>query len=316
MHWNPALQDPPRLGASVVAIGIFDGLHLGHRALLSEARARAERSSTGLVVVTFDRDPDEVFRAEDPAFGKLLENAQRLEMLAEFTGGTVLSLPAVSEVFALEPVEFLDVLGAACSPTCVFVGADFRFGSHARGTVADIGAWGATHGCACEPRALVEDLGRIVTATRIRELLRAGEVSQARELLAGRPHAVHGRVVHGRGEGGGMGFATANLDLSGNRVMLPKEGVYGGYTLVGGQRYATAVNVGAAKSFAAATAPLEAHLIDFSGDLYGKEVTVQFVQWLRASRVFEDQDELIATVMGNIAWVRENLGDGACGAHR
>ena len=94
----------------------------------------------------------------------------------------------------------------------------------------------------------------------------------------------------------------------GREVMLPREGVYGAYGIVDGVRYAAAVNVGVARSFAEATAPVEAHLLDFDGDLYGREIRIEFEEWLRGPRVFETKDELIETVMGNITWVREHLG--------
>ena len=144
---------------------------------------------------------------------------------------------------------------------------------------------------------------------------KAAREGKARRLLAGRAHAITGRVVHGRGEGTGFGIATANLDLSATMVVQPKDGVYGGYAIVDGAPYATAINMGVAKSFEGASSPLEAHLLDFGGDLYGKSITIVFVEWLRESRVFDDQDELIRTIQGDIAWVRENLGEGAHGAH-
>lgn len=309
LKWDPFAGAAPELGDAVIAIGIFDGLHVGHRTLLAEAGAKASSLGCGLLVVTFDRDPDEIFRADDASFGKLLSNKSRLEMLRDFTHATVLALPTGEEMFHVEPRGFLDLLCRACSPKAIYVGRDFKFGYRASGDVSDIEAWGAEHGCACVPHLLVEDLGQTVTATRIRALLREGRVSEARELLGGRPHSVTGKVVHGRGEGTGFGFATANLDLSENTVMVPREGVYGGYGIVDGKRYAAAINMGVAKSFAAATAPIEAHLLDFEGDLYEKRVTIEFVQWLRESRVFDSQEELIATVTDNINWVRENMRD-------
>ena len=106
VRWNPLLHDPISLGRAVVAIGIFDGLHLGHRALLSEAADAAEKRGVALVVLTFEKDPDEVFCKDDQAFGKLLENQERLEMLAGFTGGTVVALPADRDVFNVEPDAF------------------------------------------------------------------------------------------------------------------------------------------------------------------------------------------------------------------
>ena len=152
--------------------------------------------------------------------------------------------------------------------------------------------------------------GAPVTSTRVRALLREGDVEQAAKLCAGRRHAVSGTVAHGRGAGTGMGFATANLDLAANETMLPAEGVYAAWAEVDGARYPSAVNLGTAASFSDATSPLEAHLLGFAGDIYGKKVRVEFVRRLRAQRVFTDTDELVETVKGDIASVRAMLGEG------
>lgn len=315
IRWHPLDGPALELGRAVLAIGVFDGLHLGHRALLSDALECARAQNAQLVTVSFKRDPDEVFKAASGGMAKLLSNERRLDLLAEFTGSGVLALPVDSSVFAMEPRAFLDALGSVCEPVAFHVGADFRFGAAARGTVADIDAWCAQHACSCHPHDLVECDGAPVTATRIRGLLAQGEVASARELLAGRAHSVHGTVVHGRGQGAGFGFATANVDPDA-APMLPAEGVYAAYAIVDGQPYAAAVNVGLPRSFADATAVLEAHLLDFDGDLYGKQMDIDFVEWLRESRVFKDNDELIATVTSNINWVRDHLGGDACAAYR
>lgn len=298
----------PALGEAVVAIGIFDGMHLGHRALFALARARARKLGMPLVAVTFDRDPDEIFRTDDPSFGKLLSNRTRLEMIAAQVDGAVLSIPVSAEVLAIEPEAFLDLLGASMSPRFMFTGTDFRFGAHARGTGADIASWGAAHGCEHVACDLVEDDGVVVSSSRIRSLLEQGDVAEAKRLLGGRAHAIDGIVVRGRGAGEGFGFATANLDTSACEVMAPREGVYGAYAVVGGERHPAAVNVGVARSFEEASAPVEAHLLGFEGDLYGKDVSIEFEEWLREPRVFASDDELVETVMGNIDWVRTHLG--------
>lgn len=283
-------------------------MHIGHRAIFAQARERARELGLPLVAVTFDRDPDEIFRADDPTFGKLLSNDERLAMIAEQAEGGVLNLVTGPELFSMSPRDFLDFLGRIVRPRAIFTGSDFHFGAHASGTVEDLGRWALDRGCesiACE---LIEEDGEVISSTRIRAKLREGAVAQAKRLLAGRPHSIVGTIVHGRGAGDGFGFATANLDLSECETILPREGVYGAYGVVDGVRYAAAVNVGVAKSFAEATAPVEAHLLDFNGDLYDKEIRIEFEEWLRAPRVFETKDELIETVMGNIEWVREHLG--------
>ena len=315
IHWNPLSGEPLGLGAVVLSVGVFDGVHVGHRFLLQAAAQRARELGAQLATISFDADPDEFFVAPEARGGKLLSNEGRLQLLAQVTGGTVVSLPASRELYAMQPEAFLASMGAIGAPRAVYVGCDFRFGAHASGSVADIARWCEGHGCRCMPTPLLQRGGAPVTATRIRGLLGTGEVARARELLAGRAHSVHGQVVRGRGAGAGLGFATANLLLDEDGPMLPAEGVYGGYAHVDGQRYPAAVNVGVARSFSAATAPVEAHLLGFAGELYGKRVEVSFVQWLREPRVFSSQEELVQTVTANIEWVRENLGGGADGAH-
>ena len=343
--FNPADEAAacPQLGPAVLSIGVFDGVHLGHRALLAATRARAAKRGARPVVVTFERDPDELFCRNGASFGKLLSNAERLDTLAALVAGTpdtpdasgtpyvsgalaasapcvpgapgapaprVLVLPVSPDALAVPPAAFLDALARVCEPLELHVGEGFRFGAKAAGTLADVRTWGAFRGLCATEHALVEYDGAPVTSTRVRALLREGDVEQAAKLCAGRRHAVSGTVAHGRGAGTGMGFATANLDLVANETMLPAEGVYAAWAEVDGARYPSAVNLGTAASFSDATSPLEAHLLGFAGDIYGKKVRVEFVRRLRAQRVFTDTDELVETVKGDIASVRAMLGEG------
>lgn len=332
--FNPADEAAacPHLGPAVLSIGVFDGVHLGHRALLAATCARAAKRGARPVVVTFERDPDELFCRDGASFGKLLSNAERLDTLAALVAdapdvpgmpGTpaasgipgastprALVLPVSPDALAVPPAAFLGALARVCEPLELHVGEGFRFGAKAAGTLADVRTWGASRGLCATEHALVEYDGAPVTSTRVRALLREGDVEQAAQLCAGRFHAVSGTVAHGRGAGTGMGFATANLDLAANETMLPAEGVYAAWAEVDGARYPSAVNLGTAASFSDATSPLEAHLLGFAGDIYGKKVRVEFVRRLRAQRVFTDTDELVETVKGDIASVRAMLGEG------
>lgn len=307
MHCDPFSKDQPSLGEAVIAIGIFDGLHIGHRTVFAEARRQARESGIPFYAVTFAKDPDEIFRKDDPTFGKLLENGERISMIAGLSDGVVV-LPATQEVFNMRPEEFLEYLDSIMEPRYIFTGENFRFGHKAQGTGKDVESWAESKGHAYKPCRLIEVSGKVISSSRIRDDLRQGKVSQAKYLLEGRPHSLKGRVVHGRGKGEGFGIATANLDLSGCDVMLPADGVYGAYAVVDGVKYPSAVNVGAAKTFEDATALIEAHLLDFDGDLYGKETRIEFEEWLRPQKVFESQEELVSTINGNIDWVREHLG--------
>ena len=305
VHWNPLAEGDSDFGPCVIAVGIFDGMHLGHQKLFREAREQSTLWGVPLVAITFDRDPDEMFRQ---SFEKLLTNQRRLELISH-CANRVISLPSTREVFSIAPRDFLAFVGESLHPKAICVGSDFRFGAKAAGTVADIKAWGAENGCACLAIDLQSEDGSVVSATRIRELLLRGDAGEAFRLM-GRPHEISGHVEHGRGEGTGMGFATANLDLSQNSVLVPRDGVYAGYVRVDGVLYPSAINMGRAASFEEATAQLETHLLGFEGDLYGKDVQVLFIEWLRDQRVFDSTDELIATVMDNINWVKTHLGEG------
>ena len=290
-------------GASC-AFGVFDGVHAGHRYLIERACETARESGGKAVVLTFDIDPDEVFHAE--RLKKLMTNEVRLDTLTRTCADLVVVLPFTRSFAALEPMAFLNETFDGTPPAYLHVGYDFRFGAKASGTVDELEAWGASEGMRVVPHDLASADGRPITATRIRLLLADGDVEEARRLL-GRPYALRGTVQPGRGEGGGFGFRTANLHVP-DQLRAIGDGVYAAWATVEGERYRAAVNVGVPATFAdRAKATCEVHLLDFEGDLYGKPIVVEFMHWLRPMRKFDDVDELIATVQGNIAWVRENL---------
>ncbi|WP_165173011.1 riboflavin biosynthesis protein RibF [Adlercreutzia sp. ZJ242] len=292
-------------GASC-AFGVFDGVHAGHRFIIGEAVRKARELGARAVVVTFDRDPDEVFAAGE--LRKLMSNEQRLQALCELEGvDDVVALAFTRDFAALEPEAFLErAFGGTHVPAALFVGRDFRFGARASGDVGVLERWGARHGMLVAPHDLLELDGAPVTATRIRGLLQEGAVGQAARLL-GAPYRMAGVVQPGRGEGRDMGFRTANLHVP-DELRALGDGVYAAYAHVGGMRYKAAVSVGVSPTFEGkALANVEAHILDFSGDLYGDVVELEFMSWLRPMMTFATLEDLISTVNGNIAWVRENL---------
>lgn len=298
-------EDAPRglFAGTSCAFGVFDGVHRGHRFLLDAARAEARKLGAPFVTVTFDIDPDERFHPE--RLKKLMGNGERIALLAELSDAVAV-LPFTERFSSLAPDAFLEATFGGEVPAALHVGSDFRFGAKAAGTVADLDAWGSPHGMAVRAHELLNVDGAPVTATRIRLLLERGCMREAADLL-GRRYALRGTVLAGRGEGADMGFRTANLQVA-DQLRAVGDGVYAAYAHVDGATFKAAVNVGVAATFAdRATATCEAHLLDFSGDLYGRDIVLEFVEWLRPMRKFDDIDELIATVKGNIAWVRENL---------
>lgn len=286
------------------AFGVFDGVHLGHRFLIDCARKTAAESGGKSIALTFDIDPDEKFHPE--RLRKLMTNEERIAMLASTGVDAVVVLPFTPEFAASTPEDFLVQTFDGTTPAYLHVGFDFKFGARAAGTVRDLDAWGESSGTQVCAHGLKSEDGAPITATRIRLLLADGDIEEANRLL-GRPYFMTGVVEPGRGEGADFGFRTANLEVP-DQLRALGDGVYAAWACVDGVRYKAAVNVGVAATFAErATATCEVHLLDFEGDLYGKPVKVEFLHWLRAMRKFDDIDELIATVKGNIAWVRENL---------
>lgn len=295
---------------AVLAIGAFDGLHRGHRSLIAAAVADAHERGVSCFVVSFDPDPDELFRGAD-APRSILACADRARMALSLGVDGVCLLRFDQALASLDPTDFVaTVLCQVAQPVAVHVGTNFRFGHFGAGTAATLGDYGASQGFGVVTHDLLEADGAPVSSTRIRGLLaQEGGIEEANALL-GRCHFLRGVVEHGRGEGTSFGFPTANVRFPG-RSCMPAQGVYAGFVAMDGRAWPAAINVGTPPTFAEADELFcEANLIGFSGDVYGREVTVSFVAWLRASRRFDSLDELERVVLGNIDWVRTNLGDG------
>lgn len=289
---------------SSCAFGVFDGVHCGHRYLLSCAQETAQENGGASIALTFDIDPDEVFHPE--RLKKLMTNEERMRMLAESGVDAVVVLPFTQRFSASSPEEFLANTFNGHAPAYLHVGFDFRFGAKAVGTVRELSSWSDGVGTEVCAHDLASADGAPITATRIRLLLADNDIVEANKLL-GRPYYVVGTVEPGRGEGKEFGFRTANLKVP-SQLQALGAGVYAAYAQVGDRRYKTAVSVGVSPVFAERTdATCEAHLLDFEGDLYGRPIKLEFLHFLRPMIKFESIDELIATVNGNIAWVRDNL---------
>ena len=298
------------LGGAVMVLGAFDGLHLGDRSLVEAAIGDARRRMLPCVAVTFDPDPSELLFPEK-AQPRLLSVADRLRALRSVGVDHAISIPFTPELAALSPEAFVSgPLRDVAEPCSIHVGSNFHFGHRGAGTVETLRQLGSVLGFETMESGLVAVDGERVSSSRIRTLLAtAGSLACANGLL-GRWHYVHGVIEHGRGEGTSFGFPTANVRCD-ERSCMPCEGVYGGYVTIGDTAWPAAINVGAPPSFSGPDQLfLEANLIGFSGDVYGAEASVSFVEWLRPSRRFSSLEELERVVLGNIDWVRANLGEG------
>lgn len=302
--------------ASVVTIGAFDGVHLGHQAVIGEVRALAAERGLASAVVTFDRHPAAVVRpASAPPL--LTDLDQRLELLGA-AGVDLAVVVTFDKARSEERAEdfVTEVLVGRLATRIVVVGADFHFGHDRRGDVALLTRMGRQLGFEVLGLALRaepggEGAGEAVSSTRIRRLLAAGAVAEAARLL-GRPHQVQGTVVRGDGRGGSLlGCPTANVSVH-EDIALPADGIYAGlYRRLDGSVQHAAISVGRRPTFYCDAAPLvEAHLIDFEGDLYGEQASVAFVEHLRAERRFDSVEALAAQMSADVAEVRALMAAG------
>lgn len=295
-----------------VTIGQYDGVHLGHRAVIGEVRRRAGDRGLRTAVVTFDRHPASVVRPESAPL-LLTDLDQKLELLAE-TGVDYTFVVAFDEVRSKEPAEdFVDEVLLGClNAKVVVVGKDFHFGHRRRGNVALLREMGAVEGFEVDGIDLVgadqRPSAAPVSSTAIRAALREGRIDDANAML-GRPHEVRGVVGRGDQRGRELGFPTANVEVP-DEIQLPADGIYAGwYGRPDGHRLRSAISLGRRPTFYedAAVSLLEAHVLDFDGDLYGEPARVQFVARLRGEQRFDSVEALVAQMKNDCAEARRLL---------
>ena len=300
----------PDLTGSVVTIGAFDGIHLGHQALLGLVREKAAERDLPTALVTFDRHPAQLVRPESAP--KLLTNLdQKLELL-EATGLVDLAVVLTfDEGRRRESAEdfVTEVLNGCLHARLVVVGADFHFGNARRGNVALLERMGRDLGFEVVGLELVSAPGEVTySSTLVRARLAEGDVRGAAEIL-GRAHEVRGTVVEGDRRGRELGFPTANVAVP-EEICLPSAGIYAGtFSGTDGVERPAALSLGRRPTFYADQPYLllEAYLLDFSGDLYGQQASVGFVDRIRSEERFDSVDALVAAIRRDIEAVRRVL---------
>lgn len=301
---------PAGFGPSVVTVGKFDGVHLGHRAVIAQLRELADARGLSAVVVTFDRNPLSVLQPElcPPS---VVSTAQKVELLAAAGVDATLVLTFDEERSRQPARDFVrEVLVDALHAQAVLCGADFQFGAWGVGDVEMLRGLGAELGFAV---VLIDDVradghaGR-VSSSRVRDLIASGQVADAAELL-GRPPAVRSVVVRGSRVGRELGYPTANLDPARLEGLLPADGVYACWAMIDGTAYGAAVSIGNNPTFEGVPAhQAEAHLFDQSLDLYDRTIELRFVDYVRPMLRFDGVEELVAAMHRDDAAIRGILG--------
>jgi riboflavin kinase / FMN adenylyltransferase len=303
-----ALRAPS--GGTAVTIGTFDGVHLGHRALLAHTIGVAGERGLSPAAVTWDRHPSATLRPERTP--PLLTSPARKVELLEAAGLELLAvLPFDAELASWPPDLFATrVLAAGLGARCVLVGQGWRFGKGAAGDVELLGRLGQSLGFEVRGVELSTDEGGAVSSSRVRELVAAGALERAAELLS-RPYDLDAVVVKGDGRGTSLGYPTANLAVD-ESLARPPIGVYAGRARVDGMWYPAATNIGVNPQFGGerATTPvrIESFLLDFEGDLYGAPLRLELWQRLRDERRFETVEDLVAQMAGDVDATRRLVG--------
>jgi riboflavin kinase/FMN adenylyltransferase len=296
---------------SVITIGAYDGVHVGHRAVIEHVRRQASELGAKSVVVTFDRHPASVVRPESAP--RLLTTAdQKMELLAATGIDAVAVVPFDERQAAESPESFIDRVLVNCLNTKVIVvGEDFHFGRGRDGNVELLRKIGMEADFDVAPLELLpraDDIDEPVSSTAIRRALAGGDISRANTML-GREFEARGPVVKGDQRGRLLGFPTANVEVP-NGLCLPADGVYAGwYERPSGEINACAINLGRRPTFYehADSSLLEAHLLDFDGDLYGETARVRLAHFLRSERKFDGVESIITQLTQDVGHTREIL---------
>jgi riboflavin kinase / FMN adenylyltransferase len=303
IDWNETPPEACRAGA--VAVGNFDGVHQGHAALLTALASQARAHAGPAVALTFDPHPVELLRPGQtpPALTTVTDRAR---LLHDLGADHVVTLHTVPQLLALSPEEFFhQVLRGRFGARAMVEGPNFGFGKGRAGTVATLGKLCEAGKVALTVVPPVVIDGGEISSSRIRAALQGGKVELAERLL-GRPYRLHGTVGTGQRRGATLGFPTANLNEV--ETLVPGDGVYAARARQGERSWPAAVNVGANPTFGENARKVEAHLLGFGGDLYGKPLAIDFVRRLRDTRPFANVDQLVEQLRRDVEQVQSATG--------
>ena len=300
-------------GGAAVTIGVFDGVHLGHRGLLSRLKDAAGSRGLSSVVLTFRNHPASVLRAGfEPRY--LTLPYERVRLLEETGVDLVVQATFDAELSQLSAREFAAFLQDTLGMRALVAGPDFAMGRNREGSIAALTGIGAERGFDVE---VVEPLlgpgDEAVRSTAVRAAVSSGEMERAAAML-GRDYSITGTVVRGHGRGGPLGFPTANLEVPAESL-APRDGIYACWMEIDGTRYMAAASIGERPTFQGAGRSIEAFVMDFDGDLYGRELRLELVRRLRDEEKFDSVEQLRLQVDRDVAATRRLLQASAAALH-
>jgi len=293
---------PP--GPTMLTIGTFDGVHLGHRHLLKSLTVEASRTGCQTVVITFRNHPRSVLRP-DLGVGYITSLDERIALLKQTGVTSVIPVDFTKEFAKIRAREFALLLVDILKMRGLVVGPDFAMGYKREGDVPTLIGLGKELGFSVNVAESFSKDAIVIKSSKIRAALSEGDVTGASGMLD-RPYSLAGSVVKGDGRGRGLGFPTANLGLDGDSLVLA-NGIYATWAIVGGRRYLSATNVGTRATFGPGERLVESFLLDFDGDLYGKFLTLEFVKRIRAEECFPTVQGLIDQIKRDVVAIRSIL---------
>lgn len=290
--------------ATIVSIGVFDGVHTGHQELLRRLVKKARLSQLLSVVITFRQHPQRLFSPETPL--SLIQPLEdRVELIRSLGADIVLTLDFDSELAQLDARSFTALLQRHLNMQGLVLGWDFAMGRSRQGSLQALEELGKRFGFSTEVVGAVTLDGEIVSSTAVRGALAAGDMRKANAML-GRAFGLRAQVVKGSGRGRELGFATANLETDASQA-LPADGVYAALAAVNGRQYQAAVFIGRRPTFNGLERIMEVHLLDFAADIYGSELKVDIIERMRGERKFESATALKTQIAQDVKLIRERL---------
>lgn len=292
-----------------VAFGVFDGVHLGHQMLIERLQSMAEKTSAEPVAITFYPHPREILAPDEPPL-LLVSRKKKIDLLGELGVKAVVTMPFTPEFASLSAETFLDdcLYASGIDITGICVGSDWRFGHKGQGSIETIKHYADVHNFKYDPVKELVINGKIVSSTAIRRAVSSGLLKEAKEML-GRNYSLSGRVISGYTIGSSLlECPTANISIS--HGIIPPRGVYAGYAVFEKEKFPAAISIGISPTFAElhrSVSDIEVHLLDFKGDLYGKELETEFVEYIREERCYPSGQGLKQQVAEDIKNIRKVL---------